>query len=105
MITHDMYRNVIQAGDYINYPVRKKSDTYMRTAKVLKLRKRQLNNESQPTVVLDVAMAKSPRHFERRAGNWGTKIIRTTVSLPHRATIVPKSYIQNDRRYNCLLNV
>lgn len=100
----DMYRNRIQAGDYIAYPVRQGSDTYMRTAKVLAVRQRELPGE-KPEVVLSVAMAKAPRDWERKAGNWDTKVVKTTVSTPHRATILPKSYIQNDRRYACLLDI
>jgi len=104
IITYDMYRNRIQPGDYISYPGRKGSDTYMRTAKVLGLRRRHFVGE-EPEVVLSVAMAKAPRHFERAAGNWNTKIIKTTVSIPYRTTVLPKSYVQNDRRYACLLDV
>ena len=102
--TYDMFGNIIQQGDYINYPVRKKSDTYMRTAKVLDVINRQLEGE-KPEVVLKVAMAKAPRHYERALGNWDTKVLKTTVSVPHRTTILPKAYIQNDRRYACLLDI
>jgi hypothetical protein len=101
---YDMYRNQIQPGDYINYPQRKGSATYSRTAKVLDVVERQLEGE-KPSMVLKVAMAKAPRDFERREGNWDTKIVKTTISVTHRTTILPKSYIQNDRRYKCLLDV
>jgi len=101
---YDAYRNRIQAGDFIVYPVRKTSDTYVRTAKVLAVVERQLEGE-KPEMVLKVAMAKAPRAWERRAGNWDTKIVKTTVSVPHRATVLPKSYVQNDRRYACLLDL
>lgn len=101
---YDMYRNLIQAGDYIAYPVRTGSDTYMRTAKVLAVKERTLEGE-KPEVVLSVAMAKAPRDWERKAGLWETKVVKTTVSVPYRATVIPKSYVQNDRRYSCLLGV
>jgi hypothetical protein len=93
---YDMFANVIQAGDYINYPGRRGSDTYVRTAKVLNVVERRLEGES-PEMVLKVAMAKYDGKI--------TKIVKTTVSSPYRATVVPKSYIQNDYRYNCLLYV
>ena len=101
---YDMYRNIIQPGDIINYPIRKKSDLYMRTAKVLEVTERKLEGESKQTV-LKVAMAKAPRDDERKAGNWDTEIKKQTISVPHRTTILPKSYIQHDRRYKCLLDV
>ncbi len=102
---YDMYRNIIQAGDYINYPLRKKSDTYSRTAKVLDVVERNLDGE-KPQMVLKVAMAKAPRAHERRGGEWPkTKVVKTVVSVTHRVTVLPKSYIQNDKRYACLLDV
>lgn len=104
IVCFDMFRNRIQTGDYINYPVRKGSDTYMRTGKVLEVRER-TNPGEKPEIVLSVAMAKAPRHFERKAGNWNTKVVKTVVSVPFRTTIVPKSYIQNDKRYACLLDI
>jgi len=101
---YDMFRNRIQAGDYINYPCRSKSDLYMRTAKVIEINTRQFPGEKAETI-LKVALAKAPRYFERADGNWDTKIVKTTISVPHRTTIVPKSYIQNDKRYSCLLDL
>jgi hypothetical protein len=99
-----MYRTEVQPGDYISYPQRKKSDTYMRTAKVLSVVERKLKEE-KTQIVLKVAMAKAPRDYERKQGNWDTKIVKTTVSVTHLVTVLPKSYIQNDRRYKCLLDV
>lgn len=100
-----MFRNIIQPGDYITYPIRKGSDTYSRTAKVLEVVDRQLEGE-RPETVLKVAMARAPRASERKGNDWpATKIVKTTVSAIHRTTVVPKSYIQNDRRYACLLDV
>ena len=104
IIAYDMFHNRIQAGDYINYPGRKGNDTYMRTAKVLSVKKRQLVAE-KPEVILSVAMAKAPRHWERAAGNWNTKIVKTTVSVPFRTTVIPKAYVENDKRYACLLDI
>jgi hypothetical protein len=102
---YDMFRNIIQPGDYITYPLRKKSDIYCRTAKVLDVVERRLEGEKSETV-LKVAMAKAPRAHERRVLPWPhTKIVKTTVSAVHRTTVVPKSYIQNDNRYACLLHV
>ncbi len=101
---YDMYRNRIQAGDYIAYPCRQGSNTYMRTAKVLAVKERSLAGE-KPETVLSVAMAKAPRDWERKAGNWDTKIVKTTVSVPYRTTVIPKAYVQNDKRYACLLDV
>ena len=103
---YDMYRNRIQPGDIINYPIRKKSDTYMRTAKVLEVTERELEGEGKQPV-LKVAMAKAPRASERRRGQeWPpTKIVKTVISVPHRTTIIPKSYVQNDKRYACLIDV
>ena len=103
-VAYDMYRNIIQPGDIVTYPLRKGSDTYMRTAKVLEVKQRQLEGEKEETV-LRVAMAKAPRNWERKAGNWDTKIVKTTISAIHRTTIIPKSYVQHDRRYKCLLDV
>jgi len=101
---YDMYRNIIQRGDIINYPIRKRNDTYMRTAKVLEVTERKLEGEKKQSV-LKVAMAKAPRDYERKIGIWDTKIVKTTISVPHRTTVIPKSYVQNDKRYACLLDV
>lgn len=102
---YDMFRNIIQPGDYITYPQRKRSDTYCRTAKVLEVVERQLEGES-PEMVLKVAVALAPRANERIGKEWPpTKIKKVTVTATHRTTVVPKSYIQNDRRYTCLLDV
>jgi hypothetical protein len=102
---YDMFRNIIQPGDYIAYPQRKKSDTYSRTAKVLDVVERQLEGE-KPQMILKVAMAKAPRAHERKGNEWPkTQIKNTVVSVTHRTIVVPKSYIQNDKRYACLLDV
>lgn len=77
----------------------------MRTAKVLDVRSRISVVDKKSEVVLSVAMAKAPRANERRNGNWDTKVVKTTMSTPYRATIIPKAYVQNDRRYSCLLEV
>jgi hypothetical protein len=98
----DMYGNEIQAGDYINYPVRRGSATYMRTAKVLEVRTRK-NHLDKDECVLSVAVALAPRWSEWKGhGTPDTRIKKTTVSCPFRATIVPKPYIQNDPRYATL---
>ena len=103
MEPRDMFGNVIEELDYINYPVRKKNDTYMRTAKVLRIRERITDHKKE--TVLDVAMAKAPRWWERKNGDHETKIRKVVVSNPHRCTVVPKYYIANDKRYDLLLKV
>ena len=100
--TRDMFGTFIGAGDFIVYPCRKKSDTYMRTAKVLNVRER-TNHLEEKEVVLDVVMAKKPRHFERAAGHHETTLHKVTVSCPFRSVVVPKHNIQNDRYYKHLL--
>ena len=102
----DMYGNTINEGHYINYPCRKGSDTYMRTAKVLRVRERQ-NHLDNPMMVLDVAVAIAPRAWERKTKNWEDKVVirKVTVSCPYRSTIVPVSYIKSDKRYRKLLTV
>ena len=104
ILVRDMFYNRIQVGDYISYPARKQNDMFMRTAKVLKIKERTLNGE-KPEIVLSVAMAKAARHYERAVGIWKTKIVKTTVSVPFRTTVLPKAYIENDRRYACLLDI
>ena len=102
----DMFSNIITPGDYITYPGRKGSSTYMRTAKVLKIN--QKNNPHKDTIdySLSVAVAMAPRWHERKGNPEAkTEVVNTTITEFHRATIVPKSYIQNDKRYNCLLEV
>lgn len=101
----DMYGQVITEGNYINYPVRKGSDTYVRTAKVLKVRER-TNHLDRKEVVLDVAVAIAPRVWDRR-GNWekNVRVRKVTVSRPHRATILPEAYVENDRRYKVLSSI
>ena len=100
--TRDMFGTFIGEKDYIVYPCRKKSDTYMRTAKVIAVRER-TNHLEEKEIVLDVIMAKKPRHFERAAGQHETTLHKTTVSCPHRCVVVPKHSIQNDRYYKHLL--
>lgn len=101
----DLYGNEIQAGDYINYPVRRGSDTYMRTAKVLGVSTRK-NHLDKDEVVLNVAVAIAPRWSDWQGkGTPNTRIKKTTVSCAYRATIVPKPYIQRDPRYAALANV
>lgn len=97
-----MFGTFITAGDYIVYPCRKKSDTYMRTAKVITVRERE-NHLEEKEIVLDVVMAKKPRHFQRAAGIHETTLHKTTVSRPFRCVVVPKHQIQNDRYYKHLL--
>ena len=101
----DMYGYRHQEGNYINYPVRQGSDTYMRTAKVLRVRERN-NHLDNPEMVLDVAVAIAPRAWERK-GDWqkNIRIVKTTVSCPYRATILPEKYIKSDKRYSILLTV
>jgi hypothetical protein len=100
----DMFGNYIAKGNYISYPCRKGSSTYMRTAKVINIRERNLDGDN-PETVLDVAVAIAPRDHERKANpNWKTRIRRTCVSRHYRSSIVPQSYIQHDRRYSCLLD-
>jgi hypothetical protein len=98
----DLYGNEIQAGDYINYPVRRGSATYMRTAKVLEVRHSK-NHLDKDICVLSVAVALAPRWSEWRGqGTPDTRIKKTTVTCHSRATIIPKPYIQNDPRYATL---
>ena len=101
----DMYGNIIEPGDFISYPVRTGSATYVRTAKVRGIRQKK-NREDKVRSVLDVTVAIVPRWWER-VGNWQEKIVlkKTTVFLPHRATVLPKSYVQKDPRYNKLMEV
>lgn len=100
----DMYGQTINIGNYINYPVRKGSNTYMRTAKVIKVRQRN-DHLDRPKMVLDVAVAIAPRVWERAKNkNWeqDVRVRRVTVSRPHRATILPERYITSDKRYRAL---
>jgi len=103
----DMYGNKIYAGQYINYPVRKGSNTYMRTAKVLNVRERN-SHLDKPQMVLDVAVAIAPRHWERANNkNWeqDVEVRKVTVSCPYRATILPEDYVKSDRRYKVLTTI
>jgi len=103
----DMYGSTINAGDYINYPVRKGSSIYMRTAKVISVRQRE-DHLDNPQMVLDVAVAIAPRAWERASNkNWqdDVQIRRVTVSRPHRATILPEEYIKSDKRYSVLVAI
>ena len=103
----DMYGKTIFEGCYINYPVRRGSDTYMRTARVLKVRERN-NHLDNPEVVLDVAVAIAPRAWERKNNpNWedDIKIRKVTVSRPYRATVLPPVYVEKDKRYRILNTV
>lgn len=100
----DLYGNEIQTGDYICYPCRRGSDIYMRTAKVLGVQTKK-NHLDKDVVTLQVAVAIAPRWSEWNGkGTPNTRIRRTTVSCPYRATIVPKPYIQRDPRYAALTN-
>jgi len=99
----DMFSNIITEGDYISYPGRKGSDTYMRTAKVLNVTERTTVFDKKE-YVLKVAVAMAPRWAERKKNpNAKTKIVKVTISNFQRSTVIPKSYIQNDSRYKCLL--
>ena len=89
----DMYGQEIWTNEYINYPVRQGSDIYMRTAKVIRIRDRN-DYLGVPKVVLDVAVAITPN-----------RIRRVTVSCPHRATILPKEYIESDKHYSILIDL
>jgi len=103
----DMYGQTINEGQYINYPVRNGSDTYMRTAKVIRVRQRN-NHLDKPEMVLDVAVAIAPPAWERAKNkNWeqDVHVRRVTVSCPYRSTILPKEYIESDRRYKILSNI
>ena len=105
MRTVDMYGNEIQPGDYINYPVRKGSDTYMRTAKVISVDTRK-NHLGRDENILRVAVAIAPRWADWKGkGTPDTRIARAVVSRPHRATIIPKPYVQRDPRYTVLASV
>lgn len=97
--TKDMFGTLITAGDYIVYPCRKKSDIYMRTAKVLRVRERE-NHLEEKEIVLDVVMAKKPA-----SGINETTLHKTTVSRPFRSLVVPKHQIQNDKYYKYLLEM
>jgi hypothetical protein len=101
----DMFGNIITPGDYIVYPCRQGSDTYMRTAKVQDVTTRDLEEEGSETV-LKATTCIPPRYIERKANpNWRKEVLlrKTTISQFCRATIVPKAYIQNDSRYKQLL--
>jgi hypothetical protein len=103
----DMYGKKIEEGHYINYPVRKGSSTYMRTAKVLAVQGRK-NHLEKDEVVLKVAVAIPPRVWDRKGNrNWENevRVKKVTVSRPHRATILPEEYIKSDKRYRTLLTI
>ena len=103
----DMYGNMIHNGDYINYPVRHGADMYMRTAKVVGIRERADHVDNYKTV-LDIQVAIAPRDYERADDpNWESKvrIKKTTLYNPHRATIIPKTYIHSDKRYRILVSL
>jgi hypothetical protein len=100
----DMYGNEIQAGDYICYPCRRGSDMYMRTAKVIGVTTKK-NHLDKDVTTLQVAVAIAPRWSEWEGkGTPNTRIRRTTVACPYRATIIPKPYVQRDPRYAVLAN-
>jgi len=99
----DMFGNFIIKGNYISYPGRKGSDTYMRTAKVLEVTERNLDGDNTESV-LKLAVAMAPRWSERKNNpNWETKIVKVTMCQFYRSVVIPQSYIQNDDRYDCLL--
>ena len=96
--TYDMFGNRIQTGDYINYPGRSGSSLYMRTAKVLNVKTRLLAG-GVPEIILSVAMALHD------VGGKKTQVTKTTLSVPVKTTVLPKAYVENDKRYACLLDV
>lgn len=105
----DMYGNYIQPGDYISYPARQGKDMYVRTGRVLEIDRRQLN-EKPAEDTLHLAVAYPPRWDIRKylpADQWDVKIRKITIGRNsiNRSTILPKSYIQNDSRYDCLLEI
>lgn len=102
----DMFSNIIMSGDYIAYPGRQGSDTYMRTAKVLSVNEEVDAYGDKDGYSLSVAVAMAPRWEERKTNPYAkTRIVKTKITEFHRATVLPKSYIQNDKRYRCLLEV
>jgi hypothetical protein len=86
---HDQYGNSIEAGDYITYPVRRGSDLYVQTGRVLRVdtRLRRVSKGNfEEEVVLRVA-ANSPSDFDL--------LRKVTISRPDRTVVLPKSYVQN----------
>jgi hypothetical protein len=105
----DMYGNYIQPGDYISYPARQGKDMYVRTGRVLEVDRRQLN-EKPAEDTLRLAVAYPPRWDIRKylpADQWDVKIRKITIGRNsiNRSTVLPKSYVQNDSRYNRLLEI
>ena len=89
----DMFGNLIQEGDYIAYPGRQGSDLFVRIGKVHKLASRTLYGGLQKQHVLKVTTCYPNGELKP-----------TTISEFHRATILPKSYVQNSK-YHLLLDI
>lgn len=87
--TCDQYGNSIEAGDYITYPVRRGSELYVQTGRVLlvdsRLR-RVSKGKFEEEVVLRI-VANSPN-------NYGA-LRKVTISRPDRTVVLPKSYVQD----------
>lgn len=97
----DMFNQEIKVGDIIIYPVRKKNDMYMRTARVLS------GFEEDGITKLKVLVAIPPRASERRSNrNWrqDIRLVKTIVSKSWRAKIVDPDLVCKDSRYNVLLD-
>ena len=77
----DIYGNVIQIGDYINYPVRYSSSMWMSTAKVLEVMENKLK------------IAVSVEHWDTKIKAKVRKTKITYVSNICNVTVLPKSYI------------
>ncbi len=88
----DYYGNILQEGDYISYPARQGSNLFVRTAKILKIGEKEDLVTKKNKAVLSVLTVTKPNHS-----------IKTTITCPWRAILLPKPYVQNSQEHYHLL--